>query len=87
MILATKSKEWAYEREIRIIKNKDTKPNFRGAIALEPETLTEIKFGYKSSDEQIRTIKNLVAKKYPHVKLYTSKIKTGMFGIEFYPIN
>jgi len=87
LVLATKSEEWAYEQEIRIVKNKDNMPQYRDAIAFNPKALTEIKFGYKSSDEQIRTIMNLVTIKYPHVKFYTSKIKTGVFGIEFYPIN
>ena len=87
LVLATKSNEWAYEQEIRIVKNKDNNPKFRGPIAFNPEALTEIKFGYKCSDEQIRTVKNLVTKKYSQIKLYTSKIKIGVFGIEFHPIN
>ena len=40
MILATKSDEWAYEKEVRIIKNKDNTPKFRGAIEFKPEALT-----------------------------------------------
>ena len=87
LVLATKSKEWAYEKEVRIVKEKDYCPKFRGAVEFKPETLTEIKFGYKASLEQIRTVRNLVDKKYPHVKLYTSKIKHSEFGIEFSPIN
>jgi hypothetical protein len=87
LILATKSQEWAYEREVRVVKEKDYFPKFRGTIAFNQEALTEIKFGYRASGEQIRTIRNLVSKRYPHIKLYKSKIKTGMFGIEFYPIN
>jgi hypothetical protein len=87
LIFATKSSEWSYEKEYRIIKSKDNNPQFRGAIAFRPEALTEIKFGYKATEESIKTIKNLVMKKYPHIKLYRSRIKKNQFGLEFYPLD
>lgn len=87
VFLATKSKEWAYEEEIRIIKESNYMPEFRGNIKFSPKALTEIKFGYKTSEEQMRTIKNLVAGKYPHVKLFKSRIKDDQFGIEFLTLN
>ncbi len=86
LLLATKSKEWAYEKEVRIIKTSDFHLLSRGLISFQSTALTEIKFGYKASDEDIKTVRNLVATKYPHVKLYRSKIKNGEFGIEFIPI-
>lgn len=87
MFLATKSKEWAYEEEVRIIKERHHHPEYRKSIRFNPEALTEIKFGYKSSDEQIKTIKNLAIQKYPHIKLFKCKIRDNKFGVEFVPLN
>lgn len=87
LLLATKSKEWNYEKEIRVIKNNGINPQFRGLIKFDPKSLTEIKFGYKSSPEDIKTVSNLAQQKYPHIKLYQSKLKKAEFGIEFIPIN
>ena len=86
-IFANKSKEWEYEKEIRIIRDSKWHDKFRGAIAFNPIVLTEIKFGYKSSEEDIKTVSNLALQKYPHIKLYRSQLKKAEFGIEFIALN
>lgn len=87
LILATKSQEWEYEKEIRVIKEKDVMKQYRGAIKFNPEALTEIKFGYKISVENVKILKDLITDKYPHIKFYGSKLKKGQFGIQFFPIH
>jgi hypothetical protein len=85
-LMATKSQEWSYEKEIRVMRDSDFHSKFRGAIPYNPKALTEIKFGYKATEESIKTIQNLVKDKYPHVKLYRSQIRKQNFGVEFIPV-
>jgi hypothetical protein len=86
LLLATKSQEWAYEKEVRIIKDKFDGPN-RGATRFNPQSLRAIKFGYKASAENIRTITNLIKLLYPKIEIYTSQLIRGQFGIEFTKLN
>lgn len=86
-LLATKSKEWEYEKEVRVVKEAAVHTKFQGAVGFNPLALTEIKFGYKVSPEDVRIIRNLVLRKYPHIKLFRSQIKKAEFGIEFIPLN
>lgn len=82
--LATKSKEWEYEKEIRIIKVYDRQP-YKQDINFKKEALSSIKFGYKSLEiEQIK-IKSILEKVggYEHVKFYKAKLKRFEFGMEY----
>jgi hypothetical protein len=81
LILATKSKDWLYEKEVRVIKE-----GRRGTFKFRPETITEIKFGYKTSDDDIKTVKNLVSRIGMNIKFFKASIKTLDFGLEFYPV-
>lgn len=55
-IAATKSSEWEYEKEIRILKDNRDHETSKGNIKFKKEALTEIKFGLKTNPKDIETI-------------------------------
>ncbi len=85
-LIATKSEEWNYENEIRIVRQHYyVKEKFRGKVNFNKTSLLAIKFGYKSSESEQIKIKAIVEKVggYEHVKFYKAKLKRFEFGIEF----
>ena len=83
-MLATKSQDWVYEEEIRIVKDKQDHPKFRGNIKFKKDCLVSIKFGYKADSNDIKTIKELRDKEgYGHARLFKANLKDGEFGIEY----
>lgn len=83
-LIATKSLEWSYEAEVRVVRD-DTRPPYRGAVNFNKRALVAVKFGYRSStDEQLRVRKALTqAGGYEHVRFYLAKLKHLGFGIEY----
>lgn len=83
-ILAMKSKDWQYEQEVRIVKDKRDHPTFRENVAFNKSCLIEIKFGYKADIGDIEKTKDILTKKgYGHVKLYKAELIHGQFGLDF----
>jgi hypothetical protein len=85
-LIATKSKEWDYEEEIRIVRNSDSvKQEFRGKVSFNKKALVAIKFGYNSDESEQIIIKSILDKVggYGHVKFYKAKLKRFEFGIEY----
>ena len=72
---ATKSKEWSYEKEVRLI---DYNPNIETpyyGIALDVDSHIEsIYFGYRCEDSTINTIKALFKDKNETPKFYKMKL-------------
>ena len=83
-LYATKSSEWSYEKEVRIIRN-DGNPPFRGAVMFAKKALKAIKFGYKSTTDDRNRVKDVLngATGYDHVRFYLAKLKHLSFGIEY----
>jgi len=84
-LYATKSIEWSYEKEVRIIRN-DGNPPFRGAVVFaKKKALKAIKFGYQSTSDDRNLVKNVLngATGYDHVRFYLAKLKHLNFGIEY----
>jgi hypothetical protein len=83
-LYATKSCEWSYEKEVRIIRN-DGNPPYRGAVVFAKKALKAIKFGYQSTPDDRNLVKNVVngATGYEHVRFYLAKLKHLDFGIEY----
>ena len=81
---ATKSLEWFYEQEVRIIRD-DRFPPYRGKVEFNKKALKTIKFGYKSSiADRLKTVNILyTAGDYQHVRFYLAKLKKLDFGIEY----
>ena len=81
-LYAMKSKDWAYEEEIRIIKWARNGP-YRGLIDFNRGALLEVIFGYKTSvttQTQVRRL--LIENGYGHVRLSQVRLKENDFGLE-----
>ncbi|MEZ8267659.1 DUF2971 domain-containing protein [Vibrio cyclitrophicus] len=76
--LKLKSAEWSYEKEIRVYKNSS------GLYPIKPEAIKEIRFGVKSSEEDINKIKKLCMDKgLGHISFFKAMKAHGKFAIEF----
>ena len=86
-LIATKSRDWEYEDEIRVVRD-DTNPPFRGKVPFNKKSLVGIKFGYKCPLEERTRINTLLIRigGYDHVKFYTANLKKKAFGIEIQEI-
>lgn len=81
---ATKSSEWSYEEEVRIIRDDRNAP-YRGKVKFKKEALREIKFGNKSTTDDRNIVKSVLnnATGYDHVRFYLAKRKRLDFAIEY----
>lgn len=69
----TKSIEWSYENEVRLIQYKPTNGNIREQYSLSPKTkVIAIYFGYRCSADIIQIIKNLLCGR--NIKFYQMDI-------------
>ncbi len=86
-ILATKSKEWEYEQEVRIIKWSRFGP-FRGLLEFKKRALTEVTFGHKTRAEDKKRVAVLLAgDAYKHVRLSEMRLSQGAFALIKMPYN
>ena len=81
---ATKSFEWSYEEEVRVIRDDRLSP-YRGKVKFDKKSLMAIKFGYKSTIDNRLEVINALDKigDYDHVRFYLAKLKKFDFGIEY----
>lgn len=84
-LLATKSIDWLYEEEIRIIKDSPYYKNHRGNIKFLKESLIEVIFGYKVK-EQINIVKSLFNKFGYKCHFSQVRIKKKEFGLEKFEV-
>ncbi|GGI27729.1 DUF2971 domain-containing protein [Pedobacter mendelii] len=84
LLVATKSKEWEYESEIRLVRENLVFP-WRGKVNFKRKALVSIKFGYNSSEPDRHKVQQLVRKidGYDNVKFYVAKLKEKEFGVEY----
>jgi len=74
--LITKHNSWEYEKEIRILRK------LSGTIKFLPEHITEIIFGVKTNQSDIKTIVSLLrSPDWSHVKYYKMKKNTLSFDL------
>ncbi|HTN19126.1 MAG TPA: DUF2971 domain-containing protein [Pelobium sp.] len=87
-LVATKSKDWEYEKEVRLIRDSENKP-FRGAVKFAKEALVAVKFGYKSELSEMTEVNKWLIESggYEHVKFYSANLKKLAFGLEFEEIS
>ncbi len=79
--MLTKSIQWKYEDEIRVIKTKF------GNYPFAKESLKEIIFGCKADPNEIRTIRQIVINaNYPDLKLRQVKLKDNEYDVEIIDI-
>jgi hypothetical protein len=77
MTLGTKSKDWAYEREYRIVRRK------HGALKFPPEAIKEIILGFHMSIQDEQVIRDLLsADEWTHVKFKQPKFSAHSFDFD-----
>jgi len=73
----TKSRDWEYEGEVRVLKNKS------GNYQFNSNSLKEVIFGCKISDGDKKTLNKIIKDYYPNTKLVQAQKKGSEFGLEF----
>lgn len=83
-LIATKSKDWEYEQEVRLVRDDKNTP-FRGEVKFNKRALVAIKFGYKACPKGIERVNEFLLESggYEHVKFYKAHIMRFDFGIYF----
>lgn len=77
-VLKNKSQDWSYEREVRIINdNPKGAPN---KVAINPESLRSVIFGYRTSKEDRERIKMALIK-FPHIKYKQCRLSEGDYEL------
>jgi hypothetical protein len=88
-LTTTKSREWEYEKEWRIVSTFRSEAEIAQGYAdypILPEEVEEITFGCRVSDDDRQQIANLVADRYPHVKLKEARKHPGKYALEFFDV-
>lgn len=78
LIVETKSKDWEYEQEMRVLKRNP------GFYSFNKDMIIEIEFGFRvDENKRNRIIKLAKSKGYDNVKFYRTEIKKNEFGVTF----
>lgn len=87
LLVATKSSDWVYESEIRLVRFADNPP-YRGKVPFNKSALVSVTFGHKCSPQNKKEIIELLHKTggYEHVKFYSTNLSKLVFGVEFLEI-
>jgi Protein of unknown function (DUF2971) len=83
--LITKSVDWEYEEEFRLISNTPLRNNF--TIDLPDGIIVEVILGALISERNKSNIIDVLKDKSFRLKLCEAKISRSEFGLEFEPIN
>ena len=75
-LIYTKSDNWRYEREVRSIKSGC------GTYKFDSSLLKGIILGYKTTTEDLKTIKNIINRRYSEIEIYKMVRSENKFEIE-----
>jgi len=76
--IQTKSVDWEYEKEVRIVKDK------YGLHPIKPEAVSSIYFGCRADQKDIDEVRNLLSKAgHNGIKLFKASKSHGKFKIHF----
>ena len=75
----TKSRDWEYEGEVRVLKNQ------KGNYEFKSSALKEVIFGFKISEEDKNTQIKVLRAHYPDGKLRQARQNTSSFSLDFEP--
>ena len=81
-LILSKSNDWKYEQELRVIKVNKT-----GLFEFEKDSLVEIIFGCKCLEEDIEKIKKIVKQKNYNVIFSKAQKKKFEYGLDFIEMN
>lgn len=73
----TKSNEWSYEGEVRVLKNR------KGNYSFKPKALKEIILGCKITENDKNTITKLIKIFYPHCNIKLAVMDSHSFSLNF----
>jgi len=76
----TKSLEWTYEGEVRVLKDK------KGNYVFNPNSLKEVIFGCKMSEDDKKTLTKIIRTYYPGCQLKQAKKNDNNFSLDFIEI-
>ena len=79
--LATKSLDWQYENEVRLIRSKNLVDVYRGAVEFKKKSAFRVYFGYKVDTETISRLKDLFVCLDYNVDFYRLDLKNLEFGL------
>lgn len=83
-MLGFKSIDWLYEKELRLVRQKQSDNPFRGLVKFNKLSLTDIKFGTKTSDQDMHRIcKILSLSEYYHVNVWRARLSNFEFKVEY----
>ena len=86
--VATKSEEWKYESEIRLVRWAVKHNPFRGAVKFKREALVGVTFGYKSQRGEIdKVLKTIECSGYSVGQIEKAVLKDLGFGLSFNTLN
>lgn len=77
--LFTKSADWAYEQEVRLIIKNAVGMSYK----IHPKAIREVTLGIKLPEESTEKIKEIIHCDLPHVELYQAKKADKKFMLEF----
>lgn len=75
-----KSIEWQYEGEVRVLKDAP------GNYPFQKDALVEVIFGCRMIEKDLRTLKRLIRRSYPHCILKQARINPQQFGLDHHEI-
>jgi len=84
-LLHTKSKDWEYEEEYRLIKFENPSMSNR-VYSLPIKAIKEVILGYRMPDNNKDEIVDLVKNKFKHTKIYQSQRDLEEFKLNMIPI-
>ncbi len=80
-LMLTKSLDWKYEKEMRIMKH-----NHIGLLPFKKESLVEIIFGCNADDKEIKKIIDLAEANNFYIKFSKAVKKERQFGLDIVPL-
>ena len=86
MITLTKSKDWEYEKEWRVVTTMRDKSKDCEILRFPPEEVAAIYLGCRTTDECKREIIEIMNDKYPDAKIYQGRKHEREFSLVFDPV-
>ena len=86
MITLTKSKDWEYEKEWRVVTSMRDKFKDYEILRFPPEEVAAIYLGCRTTDESKREIIEIANDKYPDAKIYQARKHEREFSLVFEPV-
>ena len=86
MITLTKSTDWEYEKEWRVVTTMHDKSKDYEILRFPPEEVAAIYLGCRTTDECKREIIEIANAKYPNAKIYQARKHEREFSLVFEPV-